>query len=65
VDFFSQFDPNNLLNGPVAMRYRRTVLEPGATKPAAQLVQDFLGRPQSLDALKKWIDVQFTQPEGK
>jgi Zn-dependent oligopeptidase len=63
VDFFSQFDPRDLLNGPTAMRYRKAVLEPGATEPAAQLVTDFLGRPQSLDALKAWLNVQFT--EGK
>ncbi|HXS12189.1 MAG TPA: M3 family metallopeptidase [Acidobacteriaceae bacterium] len=61
VDFFSQFDPHNLLSGPTAMRYRRTVLEPGATEPAAQLVKGFLGRPQSIDALKAWINVQFTE----
>jgi len=61
VDFFSQFDPNNLLGGPTAMRYRKTVLEPGATKPAAQLVKDFLGRAQSIDALKAWVNVQFNE----
>ena len=65
VDFFSQFDPHDLLNGPTAMRYRRTVLEPGATKPAAELVKDFLGRPQSIDALKTWENVEFTGGEGK
>ncbi len=65
VDFFSQFDPHDLLNGPTAMRYRKTVLEPGATKPAAQLVKDFLGRPQSLDALKAWVNVEFQQPQSK
>ena len=68
VDFFSQFDPHNLLSGPTAMRYRRAVLEPGATEPAAQLVKDFLGRPQSIDALKAWVNVQFTggkQPASK
>jgi thimet oligopeptidase len=68
VDFFSQFDPRDLLSGATAMRYRRTVLEPGATEPAAQLVKDFLGRPQSIDALKAWINVQFTagnQPAAK
>ncbi|MHB1673601.1 MAG: M3 family metallopeptidase [Acidobacteriaceae bacterium] len=59
VDFFSQFDKNNLLDGPTAMRYRRTVLEPGATKPASQLVRDFLGREQSIDALKAWMNVEF------
>ena len=59
VDFFSQFDKKNLLDGPTAMRYRHTVLEPGATKPAAELVKDFLGRPQNIDALKAWINVEF------
>jgi len=59
VDFFAQFDRSNLLGGPTAMRYRRTVLEPGATKPAAELVKDFLGRPQNLEALKAWINEEF------
>ena len=59
IDFFSQFDRKNLLDGPTAMRYRRTVLEPGATKPAAQLVKDFLGRPQGFDAIKSWLNEEF------
>jgi Zn-dependent oligopeptidase len=62
LDFFSQFNKNNLLDGPTAMRYRRTVLEPGATKPAAELVKDFLGRPQNIDALKAWMNVEFQPP---
>jgi thimet oligopeptidase len=66
LDFFSQFNKNNLLDGPTAMRYRRTVLEPGATKPAAELVKDFLGRPQNIDALKAWMNVEFqTVPATK
>jgi thimet oligopeptidase len=59
VDFFSQFDRAHLLQGPTALRYRRTILEPGAAKPAAELVGDFLGRPQNLDALKLWINEEF------
>jgi thimet oligopeptidase len=59
VDFFSQFDRAHLLQGPTALRYRRTILEPGAAKPAAELVRDFLGRPQNLDALKLWINEEF------
>jgi thimet oligopeptidase len=65
VDFFAQFDKNNLLDGPTAMRYRRTVLEPGATRPAAVLVKDFLGRPQSIDALKSWMMIEFQTAKGK
>jgi thimet oligopeptidase len=59
IDFFAQFDKKNLLDGPTAMRYRRTVLEPGAGKPAAELVKDFLGRPQGLDAIKDWMNEEF------
>jgi thimet oligopeptidase len=62
IDFFAQFDKHDLLDGPTAMRYRRTVLEPGATKPAAELVKDFLGRPQNMDALKTWMNEEFESP---
>ena len=64
IDFFSQFDRRNLLDGPTAMRYRRAVLEPGASKPAAELVKDFLGRPQQTDALKNWMNEEFQTPEA-
>ena len=30
LDFFAQFDPQDLLGGPTGMRYRQTVLAPGA-----------------------------------
>lgn len=63
IDFFAQFDPHNLLDGPTAMRYRRTVLEPGASKPAAELVKDFLGRPANIDALRKWTNQEFHQTQ--
>jgi len=59
LDFFSQFDKSNLLGGEAAMRYRRMVLEPGGSKPGAELIRDFLGRPQSLDAFKTWMDEEF------
>jgi thimet oligopeptidase len=59
LDFFAQFDPKHLLDGPAGMRYRRTVLEPGATKPAAQLVRDFLGRDMNLEAYRRWMLAEF------
>jgi thimet oligopeptidase len=62
VDFFAAFDPKNLLDGPTALRYRHTVLEQGGSKPAAELVKDFLGRPQNIDALKTWMDKEFQTP---
>lgn len=62
LDFFAQFDQKRLLDGPTALRYRKTILEPGSSKPAADLVRDFLGRPQTVDALKKWMDQEFDTP---
>jgi len=51
-DLFTRFAKNGLTDRATATRYRKLVLEPGGSKPAAQLVQDFLGRPVSLDAYK-------------
>jgi thimet oligopeptidase len=51
-DLFTRFDAEGLRNPQTAGDYRRLVLEPGGTKPAAQLVRDFLGRDVSLDAYR-------------
>jgi thimet oligopeptidase len=59
VDFFNQFDPKNVLAGDAPMRYRRTVLEPGGSVSANDLVKNFLGRPQSVEALQRWMGAEF------
>jgi thimet oligopeptidase len=41
------------------MRYRKTVLEPGGSKSANELVKDFLGRPQSYAAFDAWMNEEF------
>ena len=51
-DMFTAFAKAGLRDKPTALAYRTKVLQPGGTKPAAALVQDFLGRPISLDAYK-------------
>ena len=51
-DMFTRFAANGLRDKVTARRYRTLVLEPGGSKPAAELVADFLGRPISLDAYK-------------
>jgi len=51
-DLFTRFAQEGLRNPATARDYRRKVLEPGGSKPAAMLVADFLGRPISLDAYK-------------
>jgi thimet oligopeptidase len=59
-DFFEQFDSKNLLAADTALRYRRTVLEPGGSLSANDLVQNFLGRPQSMGALQRWMAAEFS-----
>jgi len=59
LDFFNQFDKANLLDGPAAMRYRKTVLEPGGSVSANELVKNFLGRPQSYAAFDAWMNEEF------
>jgi thimet oligopeptidase len=59
LDFFAQFDRHDLLGGPAGVRYRGAVLAPGATRPAAQLVRDFLGREPTLDAYRRWVLAEF------
>ena len=63
-DFFLQFDGQNLLAGDAPMRYRRVVLEPGGSMPANDLVKNFLGRPQSMAALQKWMAEEFDGEAG-
>lgn len=51
-DLFTRFDKEGLRNPKTAADYRKLVLEPGGTKPAAELVRDFLGREVTLDAYR-------------
>lgn len=55
-DLFSVFQREGLMNPAPAKRYRQRVLEPGGSKPAAELVTDFLGRPYAFDAYEKWLN---------
>jgi len=63
-DFFQQFDQSNLLAGDAPMKYRRVVLEPGGSMSANDLVKNFLGRPQNMVALEKWMQEEFEMPAG-
>ncbi|MFT3710930.1 MAG: M3 family metallopeptidase [Archangium sp.] len=56
-DLLTQFRAKNaMLNGNVATPYRKKVLEPGGSREASVLVQEFLGRPYSFDAFQQWLD---------
>lgn len=54
-DLFTKFNKKNLLDREVAERYRKTILEPGGSKPAAELVKDFLGREWNMDAFRAYL----------
>ena len=61
LDFFGQFDAKDLLGGNAGERYRKTVLEQGGSKPAKELVRDFLGRGEEFAAFSKWLNEEFEE----
>ena len=64
-DFFQQFDQTNLLGGETPLRYRRTVLAPGGSMSANDLVRNFLGRPQNMNAFQHWMGEEFSSEAEK
>jgi thimet oligopeptidase len=54
-DLFSAFDPTDLYDAEVASRYRDRLLAQGGSKDAADLVEDFLGRPFGFDSFARWL----------
>jgi thimet oligopeptidase len=54
-DLFTKFNKKDLLDPKVAEHYRKTILEPGGSKPAAELVKDFLGRDWNMDAFREYL----------
>lgn len=55
-DLLGRFKRDGLSNTATARSYRKTILEPGGSKKAAELVKDFLGRPYSFDAFESWLN---------
>jgi thimet oligopeptidase len=55
-DMFTVFAKDGLLDRAAAQRYRKYVLEPGGSEPAADLVQHFLTRPYSFKAFEDWLN---------
>ena len=50
-DLFSRFEEEGILSNKVGVDYKEKILRPGGTKPAQELVEEFLGRP--------WDDKSF------
>ncbi len=61
LDFFGQFDPNDLLGCEAGARYRKIVLEQGGSKPGREMVRDFLGRDEEFSAFSKWLNEEFEE----
>lgn len=54
-DLFSKFDKNNMLAPSAAEKYRKEVLAPGGSMPAAKIVGNFLGRRFDFAAWEAWL----------
>lgn len=54
-DLFAAFDGDVMARAP-ALRYRKSVLEPGGARDASELVRDFLGREYSAAAFERWLE---------
>ncbi len=54
-DLFSAFDRDDLFDEEVATRYRDRILVQGGRKDAADLVEDFLGRPFGFESFADWL----------
>jgi thimet oligopeptidase len=56
TDLFTAFESAGLRDRATATRYRNLVLAPGGSKPAAELVSDFLGRPYGIEAYRARVN---------
>jgi thimet oligopeptidase len=65
LDFFAQFDPDDLLGCEAGSRYRKLVLEQGGSKPGRQMVREFLGRDEEFAAFSKWLNEEFEEAESR
>ena len=50
TDLFSRFEAEGMTNTQVAKQYRDKILGAAGSRPAAEFVEDFLGRPFSTQA---------------
>ncbi len=54
-DLLTPFHEHGLMNTDWTQRYCDSILAPGGSKDAADLVQDFLGRPYNFDAFEAYL----------
>ncbi len=54
-DLFSAFDRQDMFEPGIAIRYRDRILAAGGRRDAADLVEDFLGRPFGFESFAEWL----------
>lgn len=54
-DLLEPFMSSQLMNTKQAQRFKESILNQGGSKDAADMVQDFLGRPFKFDAFERWL----------
>lgn len=55
LDMYSEFEREGLFDRQVADRYRRLILSSGGTRPAHEMIEQFLGRPFNLKAFRAYL----------
>jgi len=63
-DMFSRFEEAGLRDTGTAMDYRRIVLEPGGSRPAADYIAEFLGRPFNLEAFERRLSMNASDEQS-
>ena len=63
-DLYSVFQKEGLLTPEASMRYRKAILEPGGSRPAAALLREFLGRDTSFAPFERWLSDVDVAPAG-
>ncbi len=62
LDMFSRFEAEGIRNTDTAKSYREKVLGPGGSRDAADLVEDFLGRPYGFEAFAHRLNQGIDDP---
>jgi thimet oligopeptidase len=55
-DIFGEFKKDGLLNSDIAKHYREAILDPGGSRDAAIMLNDFLTRNHSYDRFAHWLN---------
>ena len=63
-DLLTPFHKNGLMNSEWTYKYRDSLLAPGGTKDAADLVADFLGREYNFKAFEAYLAKYEVPPES-